>query len=58
MMQILLKQDRKTGGTATRFTIGKPGGDFSGAIYVKAGVNVPDELTLRFKKKEEEDAKC
>jgi hypothetical protein len=56
-MKITVQKDKKCKGTSTRFTIGKAGGDISGAIYVKEGVNVPDELVLRFKEKEEEDAR-
>lgn len=58
MEEITVKRDKTCQGSARRYTIGKPSGPLTGAIYVKAGVEVPkDGLKLVFAEdKEDEDA--
>ena len=45
---ILAKIDLKSIGTSQRWTIGKPGGAVSGAIYLPKDVILPCEITIGF----------
>jgi len=46
--KIDLKTDFGTGAKLQRWTIGKPGAEVSGAIYLPKGMVLPTELTIHF----------
>jgi hypothetical protein len=45
---IIAKIDLGSDGTSQRWTIGKPGGAVSGAIYLPKNVKLPCEITIGF----------
>ena len=50
MILLKTKEDNQHGGTSRRYMIGKPGDEISGAIYVRADVEVPDAAVIGFPK--------
>jgi hypothetical protein len=45
---IIAKIDLTSEGTSQRWTIGKPGGAVSGALYLPKDVKLPNEITIGF----------
>lgn len=45
---ILAKIDKTSKGTSQRWTIGKPGDEVSGALYLPKNVKLPCEITIGF----------
>ena len=40
-------------GKSKHFTIGKLGDEISGGLYIRKGIEVPDDIIISFKKEEE-----
>ena len=45
---ILAKIDETSTGTSQRWTVGKPGGEVSGALYLPKDVQLPCEIIIGF----------
>ncbi len=45
---ITAKIDKTSSGTSQRWTVGKPGDEVSGALYLPKGVKLPCEITISF----------
>lgn len=46
MIELKAKLDTKHDGKGTRYIIGKPGAEISGAVYFKGTIPVPDTLVI------------